>query len=208
MSTAFMVDSILKEKDLERCPIRRHHSSSGIIASGESSDSEFEEHASDLKDSNSLCDSPKSFNSCLNVNNSSFSDDELGPATVIRSYNNGAHDENNMLMDYCCGKCGHYQSEPNPSVEQRLRSNGATGDCGGSVHERNFSSGEGEYEFRCEKCGFSEFIASKQTILKEVAKPVLKFSVSAILGDKKECVKVRNGKSLNCSSEKGNLLCN
>ncbi|XP_001664321.2 homeobox protein B-H2 isoform X1 [Aedes aegypti] len=204
MSTAFMVDSILKEKDLERCPIRRHHTtSSGISAGGDSSvasvsgsDSEFEEHASDMKDSNSLCDSPKSFNSCHNVNNSSFSDDELGPASVIRSYNNGANDENNaILMDYCCGKCGHYQSEPSPSDRHRLRVDrgGPGGDGGDVVNERHFSSGEaGEYEFRCEKCGFSEFIASKQTILKEVAKPVLKFSVSAILGDKKECVKVRN----------------
>ncbi|XP_049542645.1 homeobox protein Hox-B3a [Anopheles darlingi] len=49
-----------------------------------------------------------------------------------------------------------------------------------------------EYEFRCEKCGYGEYVTPKQTILKESTKPVLKFSVSAILGDKKECVKVRN----------------
>ncbi|XP_058834274.1 BEACH domain-containing protein lvsD [Topomyia yanbarensis] len=189
MSTAFMVDSILQEKDVGHCSLNRLHSSSRISAGGDSSiasvsgsDSEFEEHVSDLKDSNSLCDSPKSFNSCMNVNNSSFSDDELGPTTttVLRSYNGpSANDENNMLMDYCCGKCGHYQSEPNPVVR-----NGA--------HEKNSFSSEGDYVFRCQKCGFSEFIASKRTILKEATKPVLKFSVSAILGDKKECVKVRN----------------
>ncbi|XP_055625175.1 putative uncharacterized protein DDB_G0291608 [Toxorhynchites rutilus septentrionalis] len=187
MSTAFMVDSILQEKDVDHCPISHHHPLlSGVsadrvcsVASASGSDSEFEEHVSDLKDSNSLCDSPKSFNSCHNVNNSSFSDDEMGPTTVLRSYNHSSNDENNMLMDYCCGKCGHYQSEPNSTHR-----NGSGG--------RNCSPGVGDYEFRCEKCGFSEFIASKQTILKEAAKPVLKFSVSAILGDKKECVKVRN----------------
>ncbi|XP_055526957.1 myb-like protein H [Wyeomyia smithii] len=185
MSTAFMVDSILQEKDVEHCAINRLHSSSRISAGGDSSvasvsgsDSEFEEHVSDLKDSNSLCDSPKSFHSSYHVNNSSFSDDELGPATVLRPYNGpSANDENNMLMDYCCGKCGHYQSEP--TVRQ------------GAADEKVFCN-ESDYEFRCQKCGFSEFIASKRTILKEVTKPVLKFSVSAILGDKKECVKVRN----------------
>lgn len=31
-----------------------------------------------------------------------------------------------------------------------------------------------------------------------VTKPILKFSVSAILGDRKECVKVRNGTWLMC----------
>ncbi|KAL1381069.1 hypothetical protein pipiens_001397 [Culex pipiens pipiens] len=197
MSTAFMVDSILQEKDVVvvNRGHRRRSSLSRVSAGGDSSvasvsgseDSEFEEH---VKDSGSLCDSPKSFNSCLNVNNSSFSDDELGPATVLRSYNGhtGSERDENGMLDYCCGKCGHYQSEPNPAV-QRVRE--AEKDHGGG---RNCSPGESGdcYEFRCEKCGYSEFIASKQTILKEVAKPVLKFSVSAILGDRKECVKVRN----------------
>lgn len=54
-------------------------------------------------------------------------------------------------------------------------------------------------DFKCDKCDSNEGVISSQkerttTILKDNAKPILKFSVSAILGDKKECARVRHGK--------------
>lgn len=53
-------------------------------------------------------------------------------------------------------------------------------------------------DFKCDKCDSNEGVISSQketttTILKDNAKPILKFSVSAILGDKKECARVRHG---------------
>lgn len=57
-------------------------------------------------------------------------------------------------------------------------------------------------DFKCDKCDSNEGVISSQketttTILKDNAKPILKFSVSAILGDKKECARVRHGKRNN-----------
>uniref|UniRef100_A0A182MK99 Uncharacterized protein n=1 Tax=Anopheles culicifacies TaxID=139723 RepID=A0A182MK99_9DIPT len=148
----------------------------------------------------------------------SYSDDEV-PAGPPSSINGGhsigrrsatfrsAHpDEGVEQMDYCCAKCGHCQAELNPG--SRGSPSGAP--SGGNGMEKRNSEGEhnnnngkeegvpdgdggSEYEFRCEKCGYGEYVVpGKQTILKESTKPVLKFSVSAILGDKKDCVKVRN----------------
>lgn len=56
-------------------------------------------------------------------------------------------------------------------------------------------------DFKCDKCDSNEGVISSQketttTILKDNAKPILKFSVSAILGDKKECARVRHGKHI------------
>lgn len=58
-----------------------------------------------------------------------------------------------------------------------------------------------ETDFKCDKCDSNEGVISSQketttTILKDNAKPILKFSVSAILGDKKECARVRHGKCI------------
>ncbi|XP_040158148.1 transcription factor mef2A isoform X2 [Anopheles arabiensis] len=119
-------------------------------------------------------------------------------------------------MDFVCAKCGHCQVDLNPAAARDGSPMVVGGDGGGDkragennnnhskeeeecdsvVAERRGGDGDGigsEYEFRCEKCGFGEYVVpGKQTILKESSKPVLKFSVSAILGDRKECVKVRN----------------
>ncbi|XP_050074017.1 homeobox protein Hmx [Anopheles maculipalpis] len=115
-------------------------------------------------------------------------------------------------MDFCCAKCGHCQAELNPGSRSSPVGGPGTGvDKRGSEREHNNNNNGGskeesggpevvggdgglcEFEFRCEKCGFGEYVVpGKQTILKESSKPVLKFSVSAILGDKKDCVKVRN----------------
>ena len=168
MSTAFMVDNILQDKEEQ----------TDSLASVSSDSEDYEEP--DQKDTNSLCDSPKSYHQ----NNSSLSDDEMNlqirPFTTMLS----DHHTHNLMMDYCCGKCGHYQSvlNNNDNIENKLNSNS---NCNGN---------RDDYEFKCEKCGYNEFLNPKETILKEAAKPVLKFSVSAILGDKKDCVKVRNGK--------------
>lgn len=68
------------------------------------------------------------------------------------------------------------------------------------------NNGDIEMDFKCDKCDSNEGVISNQketttTILKDNAKPILKFSVSAILGDKKECARVRHGKRFN-------LICN
>jgi phage FluMu protein Com len=159
MSTAFLVDNILsddKDKQMD---------STGSISDSEDCDSD---HNSDLKDS--LCDSPKSYNS-MNHQNSPLSDDEL-----IRSYTviQDQAENNENFNEFHCVKCAHFN--------ENLKTNN---------HDESI-------EEKCEKCGFlNEFYQSpKDTHIKELpSKPVLKFSVSAILSDtKRDCVKVRNGK--------------
>ncbi|XP_052859677.1 homeotic protein empty spiracles [Anopheles cruzii] len=210
MSTAFMVDSILQDKDVvsERpdgasSPVGGHHPGGGppadhSLASVSDSSDEFEEP----KDSSSVCDSPKSFHSLHHHHSGSYSDDELAPgppARVLRvpPFLRGPDhpDDGGPLepMDFCCAKCGHCQPELTPHKSPRRVS---AGESNNNHHHHQGSDGGGpgssEYEFRCEKCGCGEYVTPKQTILKESTKPVLKFSVSAILGDRKECVKVRN----------------
>lgn len=157
MSTAFLVDNILNgDKD-------EPMDSTGSLSDSDDSDSE---HNSDLKDS--LCDSPKSFNSINNNHHSPLSDEEL-----IRSYTmiREQTDNTDIISDFNCSKCGHFNESPS-----KLN----------SIDEK------------CEKCGFQNEFYRKDTILKEIipSKPVLKFSVSAILSDtKRDSVKVRNGKN-------------
>lgn len=102
--------------------------------------------------------------------------------TSINNHNSSLSDDDllrsyTMIQDnqpdFGCGKCGHFNDN----------------------HKLNSENNE----IKCEKCGLhSEFLTSaKDTLLKETSnKPVLKFSVSAILSDtkKRDCVKVRNGK--------------
>lgn len=156
MSTAFLVDNILNEDKDE--PL----DSSGTISESDESDSE---HNSDLKDS--LCDSPKSYNS-IHHRSSPLSEDEL-----IRSYTviQDQADNAENISEFNCAKCGHFN--------ESLKANSENIDD------------------KCEKCGFHNnyFQRTKDTRIKELPiKPVLKFSVSAILSDtKRDCVKVRNG---------------
>lgn len=137
------------------------------------SDESDSEHNSDLK--GSLCDSPKSYNS-MHHRNSPLSEDEL-----IRSYTviQDQADNAENISEFNCAKCGHFNDS--------LKSNSENIDD------------------KCEKCGFHNdfFQHSKDTRIKELPiKPVLKFSVSAILSDtKRDCVKVRNGK-LNVCTQK------
>lgn len=69
------------------------------------------------------------------------------------------------------------------------------------------NNADNDADFKCDKCDNNEGVISSQkettTILKDNAKPILnkpilKFSVSAILGDKKECARVRHGKCIDC----------
>lgn len=68
------------------------------------------------------------------------------------------------------------------------------------------NNADNDADFKCDKCDNNEGVISSQkettTILKDNAKPInkpiLKFSVSAILGDKKECARVRHGKCIHC----------
>jgi phage FluMu protein Com len=153
MSTAFLVDNILNEDKDEQMD---------SLSDSDESDSD---HNSDLKDS--LCDSPKSYNS-MNHQNSPLSEDEL-----IRSYTviQDQSENNENFNEFNCVKCGHFNENP---------------------------KNENIIDDKCEKCGFiNDFYQnSKDTRIKELPiKPVLKFSVSAILSDtKRDCVKVRNGK--------------
>lgn len=100
-----------------------------------------------------------------------------------------------VMSDLCCSKCGHFQTIRVGDLDMDVRN------------------------FKCAKCGGCDTLSkdTTTTILDHqitterstiiggggggiggggigVTKPILKFSVSAILGDRKECVKVRNGK--------------
>lgn len=154
MSTAFLVDNILNDKE------DNNHDS----LMSDTSDSDTT--STDLKDS--LCDSPPTLttNNCENgnVNNGklSLSENFLRTYTMIKDTNCS------VGIEVSCTKCGYYQF---------------------------IKRGNGQSDFKCEKCDCCEYNTDKdETIIKEASKPVLKFSVSAILGDKKDCVKVRNGK--------------
>ncbi|XP_063697915.1 homeobox protein Hox-A3 [Culicoides brevitarsis] len=195
MSTAFMVDNILQDKDI-------------VDSFTSASDSESEP-TSDHKDS---CDSPSYLHHMHN--NSQDTDELLQSYTVLRSTNkppledeesddephHHGEEEEAIIMDennsndcldssttttttgtkLCCGKCGHFQFGNKTIIDNEI-----------------------QYDFKCDKCGSCDYIkvanAGKTTtmddnLLKEnnSSKPVLKFSVSAILGERKDCVKVRN----------------
>lgn len=224
MSTAFLVDNILNDKE-DRC---------------DSIESDTESDAtSDLKDS---CGSPGSGEISLPTHNRHhhphyrFQYDihhhhlnrrQASPSSHIVGGGNGGCDENtnkinrlsesifrtyNTMMlrndsvsddhlddnssnciEMCCSKCGHFQ--------QLTKRNGGSGDDGHT---------DIDIDFKCDKCECQEGVITTTTtaaaaatitstkdtatLLKESAKPILKFSVSAILGDRKECVKTRTGK--------------
>lgn len=151
MSTAFLVDNILNDKD-ER---------SESISSDTESDT-----TSDIKDS--VCGSPRNDHLANGDDKINISESLLRTYAMIR--NSGHHIG---IDEMCCAKCGHFQ------ISKR-----------GGYEDTDI-----ELDFKCDKCGGLEAINTKETILKDSVKPILKFSVSAILGDKKDCVKVRNGKT-------------
>lgn len=190
MSTAFMVDNILQDKE--------DHIDSFTSAS----DSESEP-TSDHKDS--ICDSPSFMHHAHHNPNSQDTDDLIQSYTVIRdSASDSSEDTNNRGtngdgggggIQLCCGKCGHLQYGIKMIIDNEI-----------------------QYEFKCDKCESCDYLIpnpiikdslitstgnnnTTQTILKDTisnnngvnSKPVLKFSVSAILGERKDCVKVRNG---------------
>lgn len=176
MSTAFLVENILSHKE--------EHDT--ILSDCES------EANSDLK--NSMYDSPRdeipSRHSSLSSSDERDRERILVNNTEERQFVNhtftmiGASgpsgDRERERVEMCCTKCGNYY----PIINR--------------AHMYTNSDGGVLDDFRCEKCGGNGEIRiedSKETILKDNSKPVLKFSVSAILGDTKECVRVRNGKA-------------
>lgn len=162
MSTAFLVDNILNDKEDRSDTL--------------SSDSDSEETASDLKDS--LCGSPQN---CEMLHASPNNDSKLHLSeSLLRTYNMIKHGaEHHMDIEICCSKCGHFQIMKRSNTD----SNG-------------YDDPDIELDFKCDKCDSHEGVNTKNTILKDSAKPILKFSVSAILSDKKDCAKVKNGKNL------------
>lgn len=99
-------------------------------------------------------------------------------------------DSSSNLIEMCCSKCGHFQ-------QLTKRGGGGGDDCHNDI----------DIDFKCDKCECPDGVITTATattttttkeptttILKDSAKPILKFSVSAILGDRKECVKTRTGK--------------
>lgn len=90
-----------------------------------------------------------------------------------------------MATELCCAKCGHFQIGNNKTIIDN------------EIH----------YEFKCYKCGCGDYLHPKETnVISAVVtakdsmnsvnsvKPMLKFSVSAILGDRNDSGKVRHGK--------------
>lgn len=222
MSTAFLVDNILNDKE-DRC---------------DSIESDTESDAtSDLKDS---CGSPGSGEITLPNHHHHYrfqydihhhhlnrqqqespSSHSVGGGcdentnkinrlseSIFRTYNtmmlrtdsvvsdDHLDDSSSNCIEMCCSKCGHFQ--------QLTKRNG--GDDGHT---------DIDIDFKCDKCECQEGVIATTTtttttstkdtatLLKESAKPILKFSVSAILGDRKECVKTRTGKH----SQEGGMNC-
>lgn len=113
-----------------------------------------------------------------------------------------------LAEEMCCTKCGHFQPSTR-AVHQQHKRTGKTNDGDfGDIDAADTAIGDA-VGMKCIKCGGScetvGPVKDATTILSEaertttsigggVTKPILKFSVSAILGDRKECVKVRNGK--------------
>lgn len=197
MSSAFMVENILTadiDKDVAEHQHHHHHHHHHHLhhqqrcESMTSSSSDTESDVmSDVKDS--LCGSPRS-----------HGPDAMSPSvrhppqlpdpdklqlseSLLRTY--AMIRQSGGLSEMCCTKCGHFQATPGDSPDSDVT------------------------DFKCAKCGGCETLTKDaSTILSEaertttivgvggvgVTKPILKFSVSAILGDRKECVKVRNGK--------------
>lgn len=173
MSTAFLVDNILNDKE--------DRSVDFIPSDG----SESDDTISDLKDS--LCGSPD--NCAMLQTSSPSSDSKLHLSeTLLRTYNtmmrNGTG--HHLGIEMCCTKCGHFQIVK--------RSGSSAGSGGGGDTANGYDDNDLELDFKCDKCDSHDGVPAKDTILKDSAKPILKFSVSAILSDKKECAKVRNGK--------------
>ncbi|XP_031639505.1 homeobox protein 5-like isoform X2 [Contarinia nasturtii] len=190
MSTAFLVDNILNDKE---------DRSDSVISDTDS------DATSDLKDS--LCGSPESNENIspshhyyhhhhhhhhLHQQASGNTQNQLSE-TLLRTYNtmirnsdcatsdDHSDDASNHFIEMCCTKCGHFQQL------NKTRSNNGSDDINADI----------DTDFKCDKCDSNEGVISSQketatTILKDNAKPILKFSVSAILGDKKECARVRH----------------
>uniref|UniRef100_A0A336MTA7 CSON004317 protein n=1 Tax=Culicoides sonorensis TaxID=179676 RepID=A0A336MTA7_CULSO len=245
MSTAFMVDNILQDKDSDHI----HDSFTSGCSDSES------EPTSDHKDS-ICCDSPppsyhlnpnsqdtdellQSYrvmrgngnvthrlnaathvdddddedvddNMVINDDNSSNNRDNNEEAIIMDSSGDDAillaasdtnenNDDNGIGTKLCCGKCGNLQFGNKTIIDNEI-----------------------QYEFKCDKCGSCDYYVKvamqcptinakttttqtmlnmDKTLLKDSNvvvnhnnnnKPVLKFSVSAILGERKDCVKVRN----------------
>lgn len=157
---------------------------------------------SDIKDS-SLCGSPRRVADTMlplaDRDKYQLSESLLRTYAMIRQGSGGGSAlGTGSVEDSCCAKCGHFQPD------RRTLNRGKLGTC---VDEEEDI--EMMIEFRCEKCNGREAMSTmlagrtsdSNTVLKDggigtngVTKPFLKFSVSAILGDRKECVKVRNGK--------------
>lgn len=155
MSSAFLVDNLLNDKDDTH---HNHHHHNQLL-----SDSDSDATSGDLKDS--YCDSP------INEQNITCDDTKLNLSEgILRTYNM-IKESNCIGVELCCAKCGYFQ------------------------FTKKSLDDDDHPDFKCEKCNSCEFHQEKETILKDsvVTKPVLKFSVSAILGDRKDCVKVRNG---------------
>lgn len=224
MSTAFLVDNILNDKEDRTESL--------------SSDTESDT-ASDLKDS--ICGSPEMtemhhhhhhhFHHLDQSSSPTGEENNSSPQhrinqfskTFLRTYNtmvmrnnniNNATADNlsdNNFIEMCCAKCGHFQQQ---QLVKRLDIN---------HHHHHISTTSVAYDdntdieidFKCDKCDSNEGVKTSTmttpvtaqtipatnkidetttTILKDSAKPILKFSVSAILSDKKEYAKVRNGK--------------
>lgn len=182
MSTAFMVDSILQDKDEQT-----HDSfSSGLDTDSDHKDSvcdspppNYHHHRHGSGGPDEFLQSYALLRNHQTMNRNSLMDNDMGSndgsgcgdsdGDVQQSGNGG----DGSITELCCAKCGHFQIGNNKTIIDN----------------------EIQYEFKCNKCGCGDYLQSKETIItKDNVKPVLKFSVSAILGDRNDFGKVKNGK--------------
>lgn len=194
-----MVDNILTASgdSVPKNAIAVDHRSESMTSTS-SSDTESDA-MSDIKDS--LCGSPRRVADTLMPSmpfagreKYQLSESLLRTYAMIRQGSAGVG--LGGMEESCCSKCGHFQTDRRSAKSLGVK-----------------DEDDIAMQFRCERCGGRDAMASvltgrsgeANTILKDgerativgasgVTKPILKFSVSAILGDRKECVKVRNGK--------------
>lgn len=181
MSTAFMVDSILQDKGDQT----QDSFSSGLDTDSDHKDSVCDSpppkyyhnrHSSGGPDkflpSYALFRDHQTLNRNKLMENDVVSNDGSGYGDSDGDGNHSG-DGSQSVTELCCAKCSNFQVGNNKTIVEN----------------------EKQYEFKCDKCGFGDYLQTRETVItKDNVKPVLKFSVSAILANRNDCEKVKSGK--------------
>lgn len=212
MSTAFLVDNILNDKEERPDSLTTDTESdetSSLCGTPESNENISPIHNYQHREQQTLISGVNSANVVGGENTSNkvskFSETLLRTySTMIRNSECITSDDHSdeasiNFIEICCTKCGHFQQLNKTRNSNNGINNGANDVCFTSVNDcSDDNNTDMDIDFKCDKCESNEGVISNQketttTILKDNTKPILKFSVSAILGNKEECARVRHG---------------